>query len=198
MIIQSLRRSGHEQVTLRFDNGEELSAALGVVTELRLFAGKEISDTQLEEIRHKTDVSRARELGLEMLGRRMYSEAELLEKFLRKGTMPAAAEEAIAWLLDHRYVDDARYASAVVRHYSKKGYGEQRIRSELYRRGISRELWEDALQEQSDANEQIDRFLHSRLKDPSDRDEVRKLSAALARRGFSWDEIRSAFERFSS
>ena len=127
----------------------------------------------------------------------MHSEAELREKFLRKGTDPAAAEEALFWLQDHRYLDDLRYASAIVRHYSKKGYGEQRIRSELYRRGIPREFWDEALQELSGTEEQIDRYLRSRLKDPSDREEVRKLTAALARRGFSWDEIRSAFGRFS-
>ena len=197
MMIQSLRQSGGERVTLTFDDGKEYSASLAVVTELRLYAGKELDETQFETVKHKTAVSLARQLGLELLSRRMHSEAELREKLLRKGTDPAAAEEALIWLQDHRYLDDLRYASAVVRHYSKKGYGEQRIRSELYRRGIPREFWEEAMQEQTGTEDQIDRYLRGRLKDPSDREDVRKLSAALARRGFSWDDIRSAFERFS-
>ena len=197
MVIHSLRQTGPERVTLCFDDGLEYSVSLGIVTELRLYAGKDLDETQFELIKRKNSVSRARELGLELLGRRMYSISELREKLLRKGTDPEATEDALIWLHDHRYLEDSRYATAVVRHYSKKGYGLQRIRSELFRRGIPREFWEDALDELTDTEEQLDRYLRSRLKDPSDRDEIRRLSASLARRGFSWDEIRSAFERFS-
>ena len=161
MIIQSLWQSGHERITLTFHDGNDFTTSLAVVTELRLFAGKELDEAQFETLKYKTSVSLARELGLELLSRRMHSRA------------------------------------AIVRHYLKKGYGEQRIRSELYRRGIPRDYWDEALKELSGTEEQIDRYLRSRLKDPTDREEVRKLSAALARRGFSWDEIRSAFDRIS-
>ena len=41
--------------------------------------------------------------------------------------------------------DSEEYAAMIVRHYSAKGYGENRIKAELSRRGIARELWEDAL-----------------------------------------------------
>ena len=197
MIVQSLRQSGAERVTLTFDDGKEFSVSLSVVTDMRLYVGKQLDEAQFEMLKYKTALSLARELGLELLSRRMHSEAELREKLLRKGTDPAAVEEALIWLQDHLYLDDTRYASAIVRHYLKKGYGEQRIRSELYRRGIPRDYWDEALKELSGTEEQIDRYLRSRLKDPTDREEVRKLSAALARRGFSWDEIRSAFDRIS-
>lgn len=197
MIVQSLRQSGAERVTLTFDDGKEFSVSLSVVTDMRLYVGKQLDEAQFEMLKYKTALSLARELGLELLSRRMHSEAELREKLLRKGTDPAAVEEALIWLQDHLYLDDTRYASAIVRHYLKKGYGEQRIRSELYRRGIPRDYWDEALKELSGTEEQIERYLRSRLKDPTDREEVRKLSAALARRGFSWDEIRSAFDRIS-
>ncbi|MGX8720894.1 MAG: regulatory protein RecX, partial [Eubacteriales bacterium] len=76
------------------------------------------------------------------------------------------------------------------------GYGAQRIRGELHRRGVPRELWEEALQETSEPGDQISRFLRSRLKDPEDRKEVQKLSAALLRRGYSWEDIRAAFQQY--
>ena len=46
-----------------------------------------------------------------------------------------------------------------------------------------------------DGDEKLDRLIAARLKDPGDRDEVRKLSASLYRRGFSGEEIRSALRR---
>ena len=38
------------------------------------------------------------------------------------------------------------YAAQVVRYYSAKGYGERKLRDELYRRGVPRELWDEALE----------------------------------------------------
>jgi SOS response regulatory protein OraA/RecX len=61
---------------------------------------------------------------------------------------------------------------------------------------VRRELWEEALQETSEPGDQISRFLRSRLKDPEDRKEVQKLSAALLRRGYSWEDIRAAFQQY--
>ena len=153
MIIQSLRQSGHERITLTFHDGNDFTTSLAVVTELRLFAGKELDEAQFETLKYRTSVSLARELGLELLSRRMHSRAELSEKLLRKGMEPSAVEEALFWLQDHQYLDDTRYASAIVRHYLKKGYGEQRIRSELYRRGIPRDYWDEALKELSGTEE---------------------------------------------
>ena len=44
----------------------------------------------------------------------------------------------------------------------------------------------------------IDTFLARKLTDVNDREAVRKVSAALFRRGFSWEEIRAALRRFDS
>ena len=100
------------------------------------------------------------------------------------------------WLQSRGFLNDERYAGMVVRHYAGKGYGAGRIRQELQRRGISRELWEDALQEMPEQDDRIDSFLASRLKDSGDRTQVQKVSAALLRRGYSWEEIRAALARF--
>ena len=69
------------------------------------------------------------------------------------------------------------------------------MRAELSRRGIERELWDGAIGAMPENEDKIDKFIASRLHDPEDRDEVRKLSNALYRRGYSWDEIRRALER---
>ena len=47
-------------------------------------------------------------------------------------------------------------------------------------------------------DEKLDRFIASRLKNPEDRDEIRKVSSALYRRGYSWEEIRSALARYNA
>ena len=195
MILRSLKTGGSERVTLILEDGEEIVSTLGVVTELRLYAGKDLEESELKQLRDKTAVAAARDHALLLLSHRPHSQKELRDKLIRKGESAEAADAAIAWLSEHGYLDDAGYAASVVRHYSQKGYGLQRVRAELGRRGVPRELWDEALGEIAPPDDQIERFLRSRLQNPEDRKEVQKLSAALLRRGYSWEEIRAAFQR---
>ena len=82
-----------------------------------------------------------------------------------------------------------------MRHYAARGCGAGRVRQELMRRGIPRELSDEALGAMPEGNDRLDRLIAAKLKDPADRDAVRKLSASLYRRGFSGEEIREALER---
>ncbi len=139
----------------------------------------------------------AKQRALVLLDRRDYSRAELLRKLAEKGFEQAAAEAAVDRLVSLGFVDDARYAPIVVRHYAAKGYGAQRIRGELQRRGIPRALWDDAMAEMPAQDETLDRLLCARLKgaDLADRAALKRAADALQRRGYSWDEINAAVER---
>ena len=139
----------------------------------------------------------ARQRALKILERRDVSRKMLLDKLTEKGISNTDAEEVADWLCGLGVVNDERFASLVVRHYAAKGYGAGRIRSELYRRGIPRELWDDALQELPEQDDQIDTLLRRRLRsDTPDRDELRRASDYLYRRGFGRDEIRAAIARY--
>ena len=76
------------------------------------------------------------------------------------------------------------------------GGGPGRIQEKLREKGVPRELWDEALEELPEAAGQIDAFLAGKLRGrvPDPR-EKKRLSDALARRGFSWGEIRSAWLR---
>jgi len=126
---------------------------------------------------------------------RDHSAAELKEKLIRKGEDPAAAEECAAWLEELGIIDDGRYAGAVVRRYSAKGYGAGRIRMELAKRGVSRELWDDALEEMPEEKDALDKMVRTKLETMPDRNELKKFTDKLLRRGFSWEEIKEALDR---
>ena len=72
-----------------------------------------------------------------------------------------------------------------------------RVRQELSRRGIDRDLWDGALAEMPDSAETMVALLQSRLRGRTpDAEEGRKLAAMLTRRGFTWQEIRPVLSRF--
>lgn len=140
----------------------------------------------------------ARERAAALLGARPYSEKELVRKLMEKGESQAEAEEAAAWLRDIGALDEGAYASALVRHYGARGYGPARIRQEFFRRGIPKDLWDAALAELPDTEDSVDAFLQKKLRgcDLEDRAAVGRAAAGLQRRGFSWEEIRAALERY--
>lgn len=198
MLISIIKQSTPGRLTVSFDSGEEVKTTLGVVTDMRLFSGKELDNERLEEFRLLSHRSLAREKALEYLSKRPMSRVELKKKLLEKGEDEETADYCVSWLVDNGLINDASYAAALSRHYAAKGLGSGRIKTELSKRGISRELWDEVVEAAPDNSEKINKFISSRLKDPNDRAQVAKVSQALYRRGFSWDEIREALARFNA
>lgn len=99
-----------------------------------------------------------KEKAIELLSRKPQSRKEL-ERRLREWE---AGEEEIAAICDRMeelgYLNDAAYAEQVVRRYSARGFGEKKLRDELYRRGIPRELWDEALNQAEDPARRHRRF----------------------------------------
>ena len=198
MIVSALKKTSSDRILVEFEVGESLRSTLAAVTDARLYVGMELGEEEYAELRRSSSRGLERQKALELLSRRPHSRKELKDKLLRRGVSEEDAEDCVAWLAERGFLDDEEYAGAVARHYAAKGYGAGRVRSELQRRGIDRELAADTLSDLPDNAGKIDAFLARRLGDSHDREAVRKVSAALFRRGFSWEEIRAALRRFDS
>ena len=121
---------------------------------------------------------------------------DLERKLQEKGASETEARYAAEWLEAIGALNDAEYAAALVRHYSRLGYGPARVREKLYEKGVPRELWEDALEELPEDGGQVDGFLRSKLRGRTpDEKEKRRLTNALLRRGFPWGEVKAAWRR---
>lgn len=140
----------------------------------------------------------ARQQALKILERRDVSRKMLLDKLTEKGISNTDAEEVADWLCGLGVVNDERYAGLVVRHYAAKGYGRRRIRDELYRRGIDREFWDGALAELPETDDAVDRLLSVRLHGAVSPEALQRAQSYLLRRGYSWDEVCAATERYLS
>ena len=140
----------------------------------------------------------AKQRALKILERRDVSRKMLLDKLTEKGISNTDAEEVADWLCGLGVVNDERYAGLVVRHYAAKGYGRRRIRDELYRRGIDREFWDGALAELPETDDTVDRLLSARLRDAVSPEALQRAQSYLLRRGYSWDEVCAATERYLS
>jgi len=135
---------------------------------------------------------------LHILGNRNFSEQEMRVRLTSKGEPLENVEETVRWLVEVNYINDSRFATQIVKHYSGKGYGLLRIRDELNKRGIPRDLWDEKLSDLND-DEMYDaayEYLNKKLRGINDKNELRRASDALLRRGFSYDEARTVISRY--
>lgn len=197
MNITSITETSPGRYRVCFEDGREVRSTLSVITDMRLFNGRDIDERELDEFVARSAKYLCLEKASELLSMRQMSGKELKEKLIHKGYKDEDADFAVSRLYELGLMNDEEYSAAIVRHYAAKGYGEGKIRAELGRRGINREFWDDALSSMPETDDKIDSYISSHLKNPEDKDQIRKISAALYRRGFGWDEIRSAIKRFT-
>jgi regulatory protein len=147
-----------------------------------------------------------------ILAMRDHSEHELRRKLSAAPTFPGSQnteqpaftpediEKVIAWCYEHRFLDDAQFATRFIASRGRKGYGPQRIRQELKQKGIDRETSETAMMAcevdwQAMAQEMAERKFGEPL--PSEWKERAKVQRFLLYRGFFMEDIQAIYRNFS-
>ena len=195
MKIVKIEQSKHKQgrILVHLEGGDLLRITEDELLRFDLYTGLDISPETMVELQKRAARSDARLRAVNMISARPLSRQELQKRLKDKGAEESDAEAAADWLENIGALDDLAYAKTVVRHYSESGYGEAKLRDELRRRGVPRELWEEALSTAPDPAETLSRVIASRTRGKRLDDKSRKkLSDLLLRRGFSWRDVRSA------
>ena len=108
------------------------------------------------------------------------------------------AEKVVQTLLDEKYVDDLRYASAFARDKaSLAGWGEVKIRYMLGTKGISKDIINQALEEidARKADERLRKLMENKYKSLRDDPQWKmKLLRFALGRGYSYDDVSDILE----
>ena len=196
--VQRIEASKHKKgrVLVFLEDGALLKVTEQELLDFGLRAGDQLSEETLEKLKKAAGASDVKATAADLLGRRAMSRASLEKKLREKGATEAEAWYAGEWLEAIGAIDDAAYAAALVRHCGDKGYGPAKTKEKLYEKGVPRELWEEALEELPDNEEQIERFLTAKLRGKRpDEKEKKRLTDALLRRGFPWGDVRAVMNR---
>lgn len=134
-----------------------------------------------------------------MCSRREYCVADIRKKLLVQLEGNAAeADEIIAMLLNEKYVDDLRYASAYARDKSSiSGWGAVKIRYMLASKGVSADIIASALDEidSGKAQARLDKLMETKFKTLKDDPQCRmKMLRFALGRGYGYEEAASIVE----
>ena len=170
-----------------------------------LHTGDDLDASRIAALKHLAAEHRAYEYGLYLLEKRGYSYLEMYDKLM---TAPDAQEDAVMAALEkltrYGFLNDAAYAEQLARHYVEgKKFGLRRAEYEMRHRGLSQEDIDDALSAYNNAEQisaQLLELLQKKyaryLTDPDDRKASEKVTAALVRRGYTYQQIRYAIEDY--
>ena len=196
MKIIEISRRRRSLYRLDLEGGDSIEVDVRTFDESRFAVGQEITEEQLNTLLATSRYNRARERALYLLGLRDYACKELEEKLYSEAD-PVTAAAVVERLREVGLLDDERYAARLARSLSEvKHYPRRRIEQELRRRGISPVLAQAAVsdlegEDFEQALEILRRKYYNKLNDPDSR---RRVTAALARRGFSYGAIRRAMD----
>lgn len=136
---------------------------------------------------------------LRRLGIREYSRIEMKSYLEKKGFDAVEVDEVLAALVEKKFLDESRYARAVVRYQFGRGKGPSYIRARLKQKGVdlSTSEMKEILSEvgQKSELEMAREIVSRRYSKCGDRAQAQKAIQALLRRGFSYDIARQAVSK---
>lgn len=158
--------------------------------------GTDIDEDEWNKLVTKINLKKAVDKCYDLLSRRDHSVKELKTKLLRT-VDENSADAAIEKMLDLGYLDDEKYAQTLVRYLlDNKNMSKNFVKQEMYKRGLSADIINNILENtelDNSANcvELITTKYRNKLRAEGGKD---KVTAALMRKGFSYYDIKHAFE----
>ena len=196
MIITRIeyQKKNINRVSIYIDN----KFAFGLTDEIRYKYNLKVDDVIEQEF--IDDILKAEELNkviynaLNLLSYRQRSEKEIYDSLKRKGFDDANIDKAIEYLKSYKYLDDNAFATSFIndkKHLNK--LGSTRIKYELIKKGVSKEIIETTLEIDSDEEYEVALELASKkINNYKGQDKnaiYRKLGGFLQRKGYPYDVV---------
>ncbi len=199
MLITALVPGKKSLCAMYIDGEYAVSLDAAVLAEEGVKAGSELNDEQLYELIKKSDLHRAKEKALHLLSDRDHTRRELIEK-LKRSVSQEAAEHTADRMEELGLLDDEKFAA----HYARqlllnKGLSQRAAEYKMLQKGLERDLCRRALEAvEADPQRQIINLLEKKYsKQLTDDNGMKKVFAALQRRGYSYCDIRDAVAQFT-
>lgn len=193
-----IQQRNKERVNIYIDDNFFLGVNAEIVYDLNLKKGDEVDEEKLKSLIYKEGLSKAKNKAMSILNRTAISEKKLREKL--SDYSDEIVDEVINKLKDYGFINDKDLARRIANDNSNiSRFGKNKIRQNLYRKGISKDDIDEAVEE-IDSNEQYENALYlarkryKNLKGEDNRKIYQKLTQHLAYKGFSYDIIKSVIQ----
>lgn len=197
MIVLQVEEYKKNRYKVCMDDGTHLILYKGDMRRFGIAEGIEIPMEQYEVLYHEVLGKRVKKRALALLEKMDRTEKGLYDKLKEQDYPNELIEEAISYVKQYHYIDDQRYAQNYI-SYHQNGKSRMRLKQDLLRKGVQKEIIEQALLECYCQNEleQIEQIMQKKGYSPqeADRKQMQKMYGYLARKGFKNDDILRAMK----
>jgi regulatory protein len=207
----SQQKRNLENVNLFLDDEFWCSISKDQLIEFGLHKGLKISENQKKEIEDASGLNKIKEAIIKYVSYRPRSKKEILDHLtIKKNYEKDSVENMIAKLeaRDSGLIDDYAFARWFAENRMHHGtHGPQKIKAELFKKGIDSKVINKVIQELESKMEILDirdqkirdyveklTVKYQRTKNLTDFELRQKLSQALMRKGFNYDDYRNIFD----
>lgn len=171
-----------------------------IIRKYNVAKGMELSEEEADRLIYENDLRRARERALYLMESRDHSYRELFDK-LEKNYSEDICFEVCNRLAEIGVINDRRYAEKLCRQlYEIKKLGRYRVKQEMRLKGLSSEIIEEAMEnfsEEDEPFERLEKLVEQKYERYlTDRKGVEKVKNALARKGYSFGEIKEVLDLY--
>ena len=171
-----------------------------LVFTFNLKKGQEIDPNNLKNILDNEMYMKAKNKALSILSKASQSEKQIRQK-LSSDYEEDTIEKVIEFLQKYKFVDDEDLASRIVNtNVNLNKYGKNKIKQNLYNKGIDKNIIESAIDEK-DIDKEFENALYlgkkryDRLKNEDPRKAYQKIGNHLAYKGFNYDIIKKVLNK---
>ncbi|RMF65794.1 MAG: hypothetical protein D6743_07450 [Calditrichaeota bacterium] len=196
-----LQRKNRNKASIFLDGEYAFSLGVDIVSRHGLKAGETLPAPRLALLQREEERRQIKERAYRYLSYRAHSEKELQQKLERSGFGQEPIAEVLAELKANRLLNDDEFARSFARSkLAKKPMGERRLRQELWKKGVDKEIIDATVSEiYADADQlELARTLVARTapryKHLEPQRRARRVRDLLLRQGFSWEIVRQVLE----
>jgi regulatory protein len=183
--VTALRTERRGRIAVELDGERWGTVPVDVAATVGLVVGRDLDRPALRELRRALRRAEALASATRTLRHRDVSSQRLAQRLAATAVAPAARAEALEVLARAGLVDDARFAERRADALVERGFGDEAIRDDLERQGVSVELRDEAVAALPDEAGRARKIVDRRGPGP-------KTARYLAAKGFGEDAVELA------
>ncbi len=199
MIIESIEKRRGHLLEITLTGGEKLLLDNEYCEQLCLKEGDEVTKEQIKKYNAESDYKRAFSRGVWYVTQGDISKKSLQEKLKKAGFSQANCTAAVNRLEELSLINDREYALRLAEKLLSQCVSVREVSQKMQQRGIPRDICCWALEQfECDAKAQIRALINKKYRQKlENRDNTRKVFAALQRKGFNYADIKSVLKDYN-
>ena len=199
MQILNIQKDKLHLMKISLSNGEEVFIDNDVCRDNYLKKGETLNEEKLNDLVFQSQFQRAKSRAVWYLDRKDRTAKDLYSKLCLAGFDKKAVAKVIARLIEVDLINDRHFAENYASRLIESNVSKREALQKMLQKGVPYDIAKDVLAEsEADENKQIEALINKKYRTKLMSDGgVQKVYAALIRKGFSYETVKTALKNFT-